>query len=165
MNYVTTSTLLTLIGKAELALITSGKLDVTVEPDLLVLVMQSGDTSAYNAEQIADATAANDLINVMISASSKLMNGYLAERYNLPLTQAVIDDSPLPVLCAKLTKYELTLSPDEQVSSDKRDGMSQLRDIAKGLVTLGVQDPQSTPSNSVRVSRANTSNLTTGFGR
>lgn len=165
MNYITASILLTMVGKSELALITGGKLDVTVESDLLVLIINGGDTSTYNAEQIVDATAANDLITLMISSSSKLMNGYLAERYNLPLTQVLIDDSPLPAICGKLTKYELTLSPDEQVSSDRKDVMSQLRDIAKGLVTLGVKDPQITGSSSARVSRARASNLTAGFGR
>ncbi|MBL4832646.1 MAG: DUF1320 family protein [Pseudomonas sp.] len=165
MNYITASILLTMVGKSELALITGGKLDVTVEPDLLVLIINGGDTSAYSAEQITDSTAANDLITLMISSASKLMNGYLAERYNLPLTQVLIDDSPLPAICGKLAKYELTLSPDEQVSSDRKDAMSQLRDIAKGLVTLGIKDPQIASTGSVRVSRVSASNLTTGFGR
>lgn len=165
MNYITATDLLEHLGKSELRMTIIGKLDADIDADLLALVVTGGDVSAYQAEPIAEANRALNLIESAIEASTNLMNGYIPQRHSLPLDAAVIASSPLPGICRKLVRYELALTASEQVGNDKKDALQQLRDISKGMIVLGSEDPLNTTSSAVRVCRSNNRNLTTGFGR
>ena len=166
MNYITATDLLEHLGKSELRMTIIGKLDADIEADLLALIVTGGDVSAYQAEPVSEANRALSLINNAIEASTNLMNGYIPQRHSLPLNADVIASSPLPGICIKLVRYELALTANDQVANDKKDALLQLRDISKGLIILGADDPQNTTTSSaVRVCRSNDRNLTTGFGR
>jgi len=166
MNYITAVNLLDHLGKSELRMTIIGKLDADIDADLLALVVTSDDTTAFQAEPVGDANRALSLINNAILASTNLMNGYIPKRHSLPLASDVVASSPLPGICIKLVRYELALTANEQVSNDKKDALQQLRDISKGLIVLGGEDPQNTAkSGAVRVSQSNPSSLTNGFGR
>jgi phage gp36-like protein len=166
MNYITATELLNSLGKSELMITVTGKLDQRLDADLLARVITGGDTAAFSAEDITVAVEAVALINNAISSASKLITPYIYERWGDTLTSDIISDSPLPLICIKLTRYELSINPSELSTNDKKDALVQLRDIAKGLVTLGSKDPQAVSSSgSVRVARSASSSLTNGFGR
>jgi len=166
MNYITATDLLNHLGKSELRMSIIGKLDAEIDADLLSLVVTGGDITSFQAEPVSDAERALTLINNAITASTNLMNGYIPKRHDLPLTSDVVASSPLPGISIKLVRYELALTATEQVTNDKKDALLQLRDISKGLIVLGADDPQNTiKNNTVRVSRSAPSKLTHGFGR
>lgn len=166
MNYITAQNLLEHLGKSELRMSIIGKLDADLDADLLSLVVTGGDITAFQAEPISEANRALTLINNAITASTNLMNGYIPKRHNLPLASEVVASSPLPGISIKLVRYELALTINDQLSNDKKEALQQLRDIAKGLIVLGSEDPQNTQAaGTVRVSRNNQSSLTDGFGR
>lgn len=166
MNYITAQNLLEHLGKSELRMSIIGKLDADIDADLLSLVVTGGDITAFQAEPISEANRALTLINNAIEASTNLMNGYIPKRHNLPLASEVVASSPLPGISIKLVRYELALTINDQLSNDKKEALQQLRDIAKGLIVLGGEDPQNTAKGgTVRVSRSNQSSLTDGFGR
>ena len=166
MNYITANNLLDHLGKSELRMTIIGKANTDIDADLLALVVSGGDTASYQAVPITEANSALALINNAITAATNLMNGYIPKRHNLPLAADVVASSPLPGICIKLVRYELALSANDQVMNDKKDALIQLRDISKGLIVLGGDDPKNTTtSQSVRVSRSSTNSLTNGFGR
>ena len=166
MNYITATDLLDHLGKSELRMTIIGKLDADIDAELLSLVVTGGDITSFQPEPITNANRALSLINNAIEASTNLMNGYIPKRHNLPLAAEVVATSPLPGICIKLVRYEFALTANEQVSNDKKDALQQLRDISKGLIVLGADDPQNTTTSiAVRVCRSNNRNLTTGFGR
>ncbi|KGJ92127.1 phage protein Gp36 family protein [Colwellia psychrerythraea] len=162
MSYITSSKLIIRMGARELALVTGGKLDLSIEPEPLKAVIEASDTQAFSAEEIEDATAAKTLVESTILDASNLINGYISER--LPLSEQLINDSALPSICYKLAKHDLFITADEQATDDKKDAMQQLRDIAKGLVSLGQEDPQArTSPSTLRVAASNRPSITDGF--
>jgi len=166
MSYITAAALMALMGTRELNTLITGKLDLMVDDELLAVVIGGGDVGTFQTKNVAQAQQALTFIEQTIISMSNLMNGYLAERYALPLAPQVIEHSGLPLICSKLTKYELMLSADEQAKNDKQDAMAQLRDIAKGLITLGGNSAQAvTTSSHSRVCRPHGKSLTDGFGR
>jgi phage gp36-like protein len=146
--YITLIEFLISIGKSELAMLCGGRLDVIVDADVLDVVINEGDTSAFSAEQIEYAQSAKSVIEQKITASSYLMSGYIKNRHQLPLSAELIAGSPLPNICEKLAKYELMLNADEQTTKDNDAAMRQLRDIANGLLSLGESDSTSSPRSS-----------------
>jgi len=169
MNYITALNLLEHLGKNELRMSVIGKLNADIDVDLLSLTVSGGDTTAYQGGSVSEVNRALSLINNAITASTNLMNGYIPKWHSFPLSNAVIASSPLPGICIKLVRYELALTASEQVTHDKKDAMQQLRDIAKGLIALGEDDPQNTQASGAVCVRSAADKkhygLTSGFGR
>lgn len=75
-----------------------------------------------------------------IADASATIDGYLAGRYSLPLNVVPV---VLVRLCANLARYNLydnTLP--ETVSRNQQDAIRYLEQVAKGVVTLGLDDAQ-----------------------
>jgi phage gp36-like protein len=81
-------------------------------------------------------------IDRAIADADAVIDGYLARRYQLPLTVA----QPLLVkIAGSLVFYGLhTFQPDEKIVADQKEALAMLRDISAGTVALtaaGVETP------------------------
>jgi phage gp36-like protein len=76
------------------------------------------------------------VIAVALADADAEINGYLAGRYTLPLTQT----SPeLVRLACDITRYKLyDARATELVKARYDDAISKLRDVAKGVASLGI---------------------------
>lgn len=163
--YLTGSQLATDIGIDELALIVSGRVKRDVVPDVLQAFLDSADTSGFLDNLVADAHVAHARIEQSLSASSKLISGYVSSVYPAGLTQDVINDSVLPKVAVSLTKYDLMVATDEETRLQYKDAMSQLRDIKNGAISLGPSDPKPKSSGLLHTGRGVSQFDFGGFGR
>lgn len=85
------------------------------------------------SEQPLNAVA-SAAITTALSDASSIVDGYLAGRYSLPLSNV----PPLVVTLAEdIALYRLyTFDRPEKVATDHKDAMAVLRDIAKGVIRL-----------------------------
>jgi phage gp36-like protein len=74
------------------------------------------------------------VIDRAIADADAVIDGYLARRYQLPLTVA----QPLLVkIAGSLVFYGLhTFQPDEKIVADQKEALAMLRDISAGTVAL-----------------------------
>lgn len=140
--YTTALDLLQWFDAQEIAQAATPKRYPVVDAVLLELTASGGDRSAYTALQIEAADAALVVINEALAAASLTIDSYLRERYTLPLTQAIIDTSPLARTCGDLARFELNPGQDVEPLNKRHDkALRWLRDVANGVVSLGASDP------------------------
>ncbi len=79
------------------------------------------------------------VISTAMDDATRLIDGYIGSRVNLPLTPAQVEQTSLQRIAADVTRYYLmdTLVSDE-VKKRYDDAVKVLRDVQKGAVTLGV---------------------------
>ena len=103
------------------------------EPALLALT----DRGQFSTGVIDDAT-----VNRAIADADAVIDGYLARRYQLPLS---VDQPMLVKIGGDLVFYNLhTHQPDPKVEADNKAALATLRDISAGVVALtaaGVEAP------------------------
>lgn len=82
-----------------------------------------------------------------LSAADGLANNYLALRYTVPLTSV---PAVLVEACCDIARYELTRGPNlratEEIEKRYTQRVAWLRDVARGLATLGEAAASVAPS-------------------
>jgi phage gp36-like protein len=143
MTYVEPTDLLQWPGARELAEVATPESRPIIPAELMALTITGGDRSQYDAEQQADADEALDRIQTEIANTTQIMDGYLGQRYALPL-------DPVPSIlraCAKdIVRYRLhkDLQHDEKSAVYRRykDAIKLLEQVRDGAMSLGIGDPQ-----------------------
>jgi len=109
-----------------------------VSATLLELTINSGDRTSYTDAEIAAADAAAVVLAEVIGEAEQVMNGYLGQRYTLPLAQATIDGNPIASHCERVALYLLHRNTNrpESVKDDYKDAMGWLKDLATGKARL-----------------------------
>jgi len=98
-------------------------------------------------EQLTDrdnlGTIDDDVLNGAINDASNVVDSYIKQVKTLPLTQTVIDASPLPRYCGDIVRYFLNDNrAGEEVETRYKAAMAWLRDLVNGKASLGEQDTQ-----------------------
>ena len=77
-----------------------------------------------------------DVIDEVLGDTDALIDGYLANRYKLPLaeTPPLVADIAKTVAIYKLHVY----SPDDKIVEDYKEALRQLKDIGSGAIKLPV---------------------------
>lgn len=127
------------IGATELAQLAAPG-DARVTAELMTLTVTGGDRSAYSAAAIAAADAALVRIEGELSSSSRTMDSYIAPRYPLPLTAALIESGNLAQVCCDMARFGLHRTPPKDVNDQYDRRLAWLRDISKGRASLGAED-------------------------
>lgn len=85
-----------------------------------------------------DNSADSGVFDAAAEDADALINGYLQGRYTLPL--ATVPDLVVAIAC-DVTRYNLwgTRAPDE-VRKRYEDAVAKLKDVAKGLIKLALDD-------------------------
>jgi phage gp36-like protein len=94
------------------------------------------------ADRDGDGVADTDVITTAITAAEEEIDSYVAVRYDLPL--AVVP-GVLTRVCSDLAMYHMsidTLSMTEDKEKRYERGLKWLRDLSRGVVTLGVEEEQ-----------------------
>lgn len=154
--YITAAELLRRLGTPELCSIMNAWLNQPLNAEVFERVVRQQDTSGDDPNDIDIATEALERVEYDIQAAANIVNGYLVERYSLPLAESVISNSVLPEVMFYLVHYSLMLAPSEKVESDRKWAQRILSDIAAGKVALGQSDPTAAASSTL---------IRTGHGR
>lgn len=145
MPYATPANLLS-IGAVELAQLAAPE-DNSVTGPLLRLTIEGGDRSEYSAEEQAAADAAVQHLVDELDRSSRIMDGYITPKYPLPLSAKLQANASLDSICVELTHWALTRgAPTTQVAERYDRAMRWLRDLSKGVVSLGEDDSNAAPT-------------------
>ena len=103
------------------------------EPALVAI----SDRAAF-ATGVIDAAA----VDRAIADADATIDGYLARRYQLPLT---VEQPLLVKIAGSIVFYSLhTFQPDEKIVADHKEALAMLRDISAGSVALtaaGIETP------------------------
>ena len=96
-------------------------------------------------DQLSDDPSAGTLawreLETALSDASEEIDGYIGARHSLPLDPA---PGALKRTCASIAIYERCHSADlatEQIADRAGHARKLLRDVASGLVSLGIEDP------------------------
>jgi phage gp36-like protein len=152
MPYVAPTDLLQWPGARELAEVATPESRPIIPADLLTLTITGGDRSEYDEDQQADADEALDRIQTEIENARQLIDGYLGQRYLLPLDPA---PTILRTWAKDIVRYRLhkDLQHDEKSAVYRRykDAIKLLEQVRTGALSLGVEDPRQ-PGGQVLVS-------------
>lgn len=143
MSYVTPASLLTAYGVRELleACATSDP-DNLVTADLLVLTIEAGARSSFTSDEIAAADAMLAALTGACSQSSAKVDSALLARWpdlTVPVSPAPTDISRIALWIARYLMHDdITDEESNTIFRRYKDACGELRDLARGLTSLGV---------------------------
>lgn len=112
-----------------------------VDGDLLRAVAEGADTGAWSAEAVADAQAALAVLQDSLARVSRYADSFLAPRYPLPLSAALIQSGDLVTAISSLAWRRLYgASLPEEVAKATAWAETYLRDLSAGRASLGAAD-------------------------
>lgn len=140
--YVTPAQLAEKPGANELAQVATAEHLAVVDSELLDATLRGTDRSDWTVDEQAAADAVLARISEIIDEVSETIDGYLAKRVStLPV-------NPVPkvllTIARAFVRYELhkdAADREHPVVRDYQDKRKLLEAIAKGDVTLGIEDP------------------------
>lgn len=137
MSYATADDLLLWFGAGELAEVAVPDDRPPITAELLRISIAGGSRSAFSNDDALSADLALTRIQTALAEGGRLLDSYLATRYPLPLSEAVIAASPLPRACSVLA---LALLYDDQlpkaVAQRQQQVITWLQALAQGRVEL-----------------------------
>lgn len=106
---------------------------------------QQNLVTRFGSDELIQLTDLNNLgsidpavVSVALADADAEINSYLAGRYNLPLTQV---SAELVRLACDIARYRLfDVRATEAVKVRYDDAIKKLRDIGKGLASLGIDE-------------------------
>lgn len=141
--YITPDQLADRPGATEIAEVATPEREAIVDADLMAATLTDGDRSQWSADQIAVADATLATVQDAIDDADSLVDGYLANRYSLPLAKV---PGVLVVWTRAITRYLLhknrkSMESDDPIVRDYRDALKALGLVAAGKLSLGADDP------------------------
>ena len=137
MSYATAQHLLLWFGTGEVTEVAVPDDRAPIQAALLRLTLEGKSRTGYSADACATADLAVARIQAALEEAGRMLDSYLATRYPLPLSDAVIEASPLPRACSVLA---LTLLYDDQlpkaVDQRQKQVLTWLRALAAGHLEL-----------------------------
>ncbi|MBF0098563.1 MAG: DUF1320 family protein [Magnetococcales bacterium] len=137
MSYATTEQLLQWFGAAEVCEVAVPDDQVPIVAALLRLALAGQHDDSYSAAEWQAADAALLRIQTALQEAQHLMDSYLASRYPLPLSETVVNASPLPRMCATMA---LALLHDNRLpkalAQRQQQVLEWLQSLSAGKVEL-----------------------------
>jgi len=87
-----------------------------------------------------------DVVAAAIAGAEAEIDSYVGRRHTVPLSPVppVVRDRAVDIAVYRL--YKRRRKANDDVRKSYEDALAWLKDVAKGLVSLGVDDPDATPS-------------------
>lgn len=143
MSCLTPPDLLERFGAEELAQLCDRATPRLVTTELLLAAIAQQDLSHYTDEQIEAVGAALTVMEAAIADACSMVEGYLASRYNTPLTSP---PKSIVRLAGDVARYYLHDDHATETVQKRHDAaIALLRDIAAGKVSLGAEMPGAKP--------------------
>lgn len=147
MAYATPQTLIDRVADIETLSQAASPVDqVPVSGELLRLTIESGDRSAFTAEQQAAADDALMSLQMAIGDAESQVNGYLTGRHSVPL--ATVPDAIVRHTIGIAIYYVMGSRASEREERMYKDAIAFLRDVARGVVSLGTDASGDQPDTS-----------------
>lgn len=88
-----------------------------------------------------------EVVDSAIESASELIDGYVRGSYPLPLPTAptILKNIAVELAVYQLTKRRLGENMPESRENAYKNSISQLKDIQKGIIDLGLQNQESAP--------------------
>ncbi|MFZ2452587.1 MAG: DUF1320 domain-containing protein [Methylovulum miyakonense] len=119
------------------------------------LIAQFGETELIQrTDRSKPKTGAIDqaLLNEIIDAASREIDGYLRSVYPLPLSDGLVAGSALPEKCGAIVRYHLYKGvKNEDVSERYNDAVKWLKGVQSKDITLGPTDATVAETGTMRV--------------
>jgi phage gp36-like protein len=113
-------------------------------------ITQQGLEDRFGREfllRVTDPTGTGEVdqgkVNRAIGDATELVNSYLGKRYTLPVPFV---PGALERVAADLVRYLYSSQPGEEVTKRYDDGVKWLKDVANGVVSLGLPVPETPPA-------------------
>lgn len=137
--YLTALQLLDRFDARELAQIAVPASMPRIDPALLRAVVEGEDVSEWPADEVAAAQAAQGRVDDAITDAAQEVDGYLAQRYPLPI-------EPVPSLLTRVTANIARFNLHDDSATDEirkryEDSIRTLKAVANGQMSLGIDDP------------------------
>jgi len=139
MSYLTAQELMQRFGESELAQVAVPDSMIMVPGELMRAVILAESTADWTAEEVAAAEAALPIIEQAGIDADEEINGYLAQRYSLP-----IDPPPgiIKRLAANIRRYHLHQDGrTDEVKAGYEDALRILKQLSRGEMSLGIEEP------------------------
>lgn len=135
MAYCTATQLLEQFSADEIAQRADRGTPRLVDAVLMKLIAAAGNITGYTAEEQAAATAALALINSKLLDAESIVNGYLTNRYTIPLPNV----PRLILVCtADIARYQLYDDMATEMITDRyKAAIKMLESVSKGVLNLG----------------------------
>ncbi|MBF0445037.1 MAG: DUF1320 family protein [Magnetococcales bacterium] len=139
MSYATPQNLLQWYGAKELAQTATPDDLVVVPAQLMRLTIEGGNRDAFSLEEIASADKALERITAALSEATLLIESYISRRYELPITDTVVQGSPLPRSCGAMARRLLyDDAVPQEVEKRYEHTLGWLRDLANNRADLNL---------------------------
>lgn len=109
-----------------------------------------------SADRDGDGTADTGVASAALTAASSEIDSYLSSKYDLPLADT---PSHLTKICVDVAIYHMCPSAPaltEEKSTRYKAAVQWLRDVAKGVIQLGLPDPPASIGGGPALTYANT---------
>jgi phage gp36-like protein len=137
MSYATPQNLLQWYGGKELAQTATPDDLVIVPAQLMRLTIDGGNRDAFSQEEIASADSALERITAALAEATLLIESYISRRYELPITENVVQASPLPRSCGAMARRLLyDDAVPQEVENRYEHTLGWLRDLANNRADL-----------------------------
>lgn len=104
------------------------------------------------ADRDGDGEPDEDVISDALADADALIDSYLEKRYTLPLDP--VPATMLRVACVLARYFLYKDAPSDKVRTDYEDAIAWLKDVAKGIVQLGVTQDEPQPGTNIRSGQA-----------
>lgn len=142
MTYAVAADLVGRFSAEEIAQRADRNVPRLVSGELLELAVSGGDTSGYTPEELAALTKTLATVDQALLDADNVINGYLARRYTVPVTNALPALQRFACDIARYFLYEDVVT--ENIENRYNAAVKFLKDVAKGDVNLG--DPAAAPA-------------------
>ncbi|WP_130471745.1 phage protein Gp36 family protein [Candidatus Magnetaquicoccus inordinatus] len=130
MSYATADQLLSWFGAAEVSEVAVPDDQMPIVAALLRRALSGEVSDAYSEAEWEAANRAIQRIHDALEEAQRLMDSYLATRYPLPLSETVVQASPLPRMCATVA---LALLHDKRLPKTLAQRQQQVLDWLHAL--------------------------------
>lgn len=141
--YITPAQMADRPGARELAQVATPERLPIVADALFDAVLRGADTTGFDPQDVANAGEALAVVEQAIGDAGALIDGYLAQRYPVPLAPVpgVVTTWARAIARYMLHKDRRTVEADDPVLRDYRDALKLLQLTADGKFSLGAEDP------------------------
>lgn len=150
MSYVSHLQLAESPGARELSQVASSEYADLVDYSLMDASLRGSDRSNWSSEEITAADDALARIDAAIANADAMIDGFLAPRGYLPLTEKFVDVPAIVTVWSRaiarylLHKDRVTDANSDPIVRDYKDAMTLLQQTASGKFSLGAGDTTAT---------------------
>ncbi|MBF0380688.1 MAG: DUF1320 family protein [Magnetococcales bacterium] len=139
MSYASHLNLLQWYGAKELAQTATPDDLAMLSAQLMRLTIEGGDRDSYSTQEIEIADKSIARITAALAEASLVIDSYISRRYELPIADTDIDNTPLPRCCGAMARRLLyDDAVPQEVERRYEETLTWLKDLANNRADLNL---------------------------